>query len=146
MVDKLVESVTAGGVVIGPDGKIVVVNQHGNSWSLPKGHLESGETAFVAAVREIKEETGITDLELIEALGTYKRYRIGLDKTEDKNTSKLITLFLFRTNQNELLPEDPDNPEARWLPIDEAADILTHRKDREFLLSVIPKIKQQLPQ
>lgn len=146
MADKLIHSVTAGGVVVGPDGQVVVVNQNGNSWSLPKGHLEPGETDLAAAIREINEESGITNLELIEKLGTYTRYRIGLNKAEDKNISKTITLFLFKTNQDELLPKDPDNPEARWLPIEEVADLLTHQKDKEFFLSIVPKVKQLLPE
>ena len=49
----------AGGIVINPLRGVVLVNQNNNSWSLPKGHVETGETTLEAAIREIKEETGI---------------------------------------------------------------------------------------
>jgi 8-oxo-dGTP pyrophosphatase MutT (NUDIX family) len=55
----------AGGVVTNNEGKVLVVSQHGTSWSLPKGHINPGENALVAAKREIYEESGIRDLELI---------------------------------------------------------------------------------
>lgn len=61
---------SAGGVVSNTSREILVVNQHGESWSLPKGHIEKGETAIEAARREIDEESGITELELVRELGT----------------------------------------------------------------------------
>jgi 8-oxo-dGTP pyrophosphatase MutT (NUDIX family) len=53
---------SAGGVVTNDEGKVLVVNQRGTSWSLPKGHIDPGESALAAAEREIYEESGIRDL------------------------------------------------------------------------------------
>ena len=50
---------SAGGVVLNGAGQVLVVNQKGTSWSLPKGHVEEGEDALSAARREIFEEAGI---------------------------------------------------------------------------------------
>lgn len=120
------------------EGKILVVNQvvnqKGTSWSLPKGHIDAGENPIDAAKREIHEESGITDLELIEELGTYKRYKIGKDGGEDRSELKTIVMFRFRTSQNVLKPVDPENPEARWVERSEVADLLTSPKDKEFFL------------
>jgi ADP-ribose pyrophosphatase YjhB (NUDIX family) len=136
---------TAGGIVVGPDNKIVVVSQNGDSWSLPKGGVDDGETPLQTAEREIREESGINDLELVCELGTYKRPRIGKDGHGDvPNQMKVITFFLFKTKQAELQPEDPLNPEAIWLSLGEAANRLTHAKDKEFLESKIPIIEQEL--
>lgn len=136
---------TAGGVVFGPEGKIAVVNQFHNSWSLPKGGIDGSENTIEAARREIREETGLKDLEFVSELGSYRRHRIPLDEgPEDKREIKEITMFLFKTGQKELAPEDPDNPEARWVDVDDVADLLTHDKDKEFLNSVISKIRQHL--
>ena len=69
----------AGGVVINPDFGIVVVNQNYDSWSLPKGHVDPGETILEAAKREIYEESGVKQLDYIRELGCYERFKIGLD-------------------------------------------------------------------
>ena len=128
---------SAGGVVENALGEVIVVNQNGNSWSLPKGHIEPGEDALTAAKREIKEESGITSLNLVKELGAYKRYKIGPGGVgEDTSESKTITMFFFTTNQKKLKPTDPENPEARFIPKDKVVELLTHPKDKEFFLSI----------
>lgn len=133
---------SAGGVVLGPGNKIVVVNQNGNSWSLPKGHMDPGEDEATAAKREIYEEAGIepADLQLIKKLGTYERNRIGLDGKDDLNENKIIHIYLFTTRQTKLSPLDPENPEARFVKIDKVAELLTHEKDKEFFRSITNKL------
>lgn len=131
----------AGGVVFGPGNKVAVVSQHGNSWSLPKGHIEDNEGAEEAAVREIFEETGIQDVKIIEKLGEYQRGRIGEGGIgEVAEDIRNITLFLCITNQTELSPIDPDNTDAIWLAIQDVADKLTHPKDKEYFQSLTPKL------
>ncbi len=131
---------TAGGVVLNKEGLVLVVSQNGNSWSLPKGHIDEGENKLQAAIREIYEESGISELELVKNLGSYERYRIGLDGGEDISELKQIYIFLFSTNQNVLKPIDPANPEAIWVKKENVADLLTHKKDKEFFLRIIDEI------
>lgn len=132
---------TAGGVVVGPDGRIAVVSQRGDSWSLPKGHVEAGEETEEAARREIEEETGITDLTFIKKLGEYTRYKIGIGGIgDDESEMKTLVFFLFTTKQTALKPTDPANPEARWVEKELVADLLTHPRDKEFFLSIIHTI------
>lgn len=130
------ESQIAGGVVVNKKGQILVVSQEGPSWSLPKGYIDKGEDSITAAKREIYEESSITDLKLIKELGTYQRFRGGSDKSE----IKIITMFLFKTNQEEIKPRDPDTPEAKWINKEDVIDQLTHQKDKEFFLSIINQI------
>lgn len=129
---------SAGGLVIGPHGKIIVVSQHGNSWSLPKGHVEPGEGILAAAVREISEECGVTSLTYLGELGSYSRYRIGLDGQDDLSELKTIHLFVFLTDELVLGGTDPDNPEARWVAPAEVVTRLTHLKDRSFFEQALP--------
>jgi 8-oxo-dGTP pyrophosphatase MutT (NUDIX family) len=135
---------SAGGVVLNKRREILVVNQHGNSWSLPKGHIDKGEDAVAAARREIFEESGVHRLRLVKALGGYRRHRIGKYGGEDRSELKQIDFFLFRTPQMRLLPRDKDNPEARWVPPRDAARLLTHPKDRRFLSAVLRRLKRDL--
>jgi ADP-ribose pyrophosphatase YjhB (NUDIX family) len=123
---------SAGGIVLNSIGEVLVVNQNRNSWSLPKGHIDKGEDAIVAAVREIYEESGVKDLEFIKDLGKYERFKIGLNGKDDHSELKTIHMFLFRTKQMELKPIDKENPEARWVKRNEVSKLLTHPKDREF--------------
>jgi 8-oxo-dGTP pyrophosphatase MutT (NUDIX family) len=127
---------SAGGVVIDTEGRVLVVSQRGTSWSLPKGHIDPGESALAAAKREIYEESGIRDLKLIRELGTYERYKIGVDGGDDRSELKAITMFLFRTSEKVLRPVDADNPEARWVERSKVAPLLTHEMDKRFFLGV----------
>jgi hypothetical protein len=43
-------------------------------------------------------------------------------------------MFLFKTEEEELSPIDPENPEALWVDRERVAELLTHPKDREFYL------------
>ena len=133
---------SAGGIVLNPLGEVIVVNQNNDSWSLPKGHIDPGETPQQAAEREIREESGVTQLTYVRELGAYERYRIGKGgEGEDRSDLKRIHMFLFRTLQQALKPTDPHNPEARWAPLEDVAQVLTHPKDREFFLSVQDSLK-----
>lgn len=127
----------AGGIIVSPSFKVAIVNQFGNSWSLPKGHIEEGESPLQAALREIEEETGLppSALTLRSSLGSYVRSRISLDgKSFEEDSLRELHMFLFRTDEEgRLTPQDPDNPEAHWMTPEEAVSRLTHPKDREFL-------------
>jgi ADP-ribose pyrophosphatase YjhB (NUDIX family) len=127
---------SAGGVVLNREGHVLVVSQRGNSWSLPKGHIDPGENALAAARREIHEESGVWRLKLVRELGSYERHRIGLKGGEDRSELKVITMFLFQTTQMRLEPMDSKHPEAIWVEKGKVARLLTHKKDREFFRGV----------
>ena len=136
-----VKTESAGGLVINKKGRVLVVNQRGTSWSLPKGHMEEGESKLQAAIREIEEESGIRRLTLVKDLGSYSRYKIGLgDMKEDKRELKVIHMFLFTTDEVKLRPTDPNHPQARWVYADDVEVLLTHPKDKLFFKSVRNKI------
>jgi 8-oxo-dGTP pyrophosphatase MutT (NUDIX family) len=123
---------SAGGVVLNKLGQVLVISQHGTTWSLPKGHVERGENTLEAAKREILEEAGVSDLTLVKKLGWYERYRIGLKKDDDKSEKKRIHMFLFRTKTRKLKPVHNKHPDVIWADKKNVASILTHRKDKLF--------------
>jgi 8-oxo-dGTP pyrophosphatase MutT (NUDIX family) len=70
-----------GGLVINPFGKVLLIYRR-NVWDLPKGKQDPGETLAQTAVREVKEETGLTDLRIVERLGNgYHCYMMSKQRT-----------------------------------------------------------------
>ena len=127
----MVDEISAGGVVVN-NGKIVLVFQSKTqTWALPKGHIDDGESPEETARREIHEESGINDLAFVKNLGTYVR---GTKKNPD--IKKQITILQFTTTQNDLQPIDPENPEAKWISIDKVADMLSYEEDKNFFLKI----------
>ena len=134
-------TVTAGGVVINHKGQVLVVNQNGTSWSLPKGHVEPGEEPLDAARREIHEESGLSQVQYQATLGAYGRYKIGKNLKDDKSEWKILLSFLFKTRQMDLKPLDPQNPQARWVDVNKVESLLTSVKDKSFFKSISSMIQ-----
>jgi len=71
----------AGGLVNNPEGKILFIRRIGK-WDLPKGKMEKGESREESAVREIEEETGLSDVELVKFINT--TYHIYIERNGEK--------------------------------------------------------------
>ncbi len=127
-------TVSAGGIVVNPQGLVLLIHQNETTWSLPKGHVEPAEDPIQAASREIMEESGVAALDFVRMLGVYGRYKIGNHGGEDKNEWKIIIFFLFKTKD----PHSGDilDPQARWVHCDEVENLLTHPKDKAFFRDI----------
>ena len=91
-VKKIFRQAPAAGGVVVIDNQFVAIERHGIP-DLPKGHIEKGETPEVAAVREVEEETGIKDLEIIKELpSTWHCYLL-----DNQWTIKKTSWYLMRT-------------------------------------------------
>ncbi|HBU06993.1 MAG TPA: hypothetical protein DEB09_02825 [Candidatus Magasanikbacteria bacterium] len=120
-----------GGVIINNGNVLIVFQNKTKTWTLPKGHIDNNESVEETARREIYEESGIKDLIFIKELGLYTR---GTKK--DLDIKKKITMLHFTTTETNLQATDPDNPEAKWIPIDKVADILSYDEDKNFFLKI----------
>ncbi len=100
------------------------------NWGLPKGHVEKGETPEQAALREVREETGIDALEVREVLETIDWYfREGADLIH-----KYCHFFLMETAVEETRPQFEEGiTECIWLPLDDALRTLTYDNARQVL-------------
>lgn len=132
---------SAGGVVIGPHGKVLVVEQRDHSWSLPKGHMQEGEVPRETAEREILEESGVQNLQFVRILISYSRYALSNTGMENTDSLKRITLYLFTTAQDELQPIDPHSLAAVWMEPRAVTEKLTHPRDQEAYLQILPDIE-----
>jgi periplasmic divalent cation tolerance protein len=120
----------AGGIVLYLD-QILLIRQNGNSWSLPKGHVDPGETLEIAARREIQEESGVSSLTILKQLPSYQRFRLSLSGGDDLTEEKTMTLFLCETTDPTLASEESQS-QAFWIPAIAVGSLLSHAKDRVF--------------
>jgi ADP-ribose pyrophosphatase YjhB (NUDIX family) len=97
-------------------------------WSLPKGHIESGETAEEAAVREVEEETGIIG-RVVAPLGTIDFWFVA----EDRRVHKTVHHFLMRALGGELSDSDIEVSEVAWVPLDELESRLAYADERRLI-------------
>ncbi|WP_425426256.1 NUDIX hydrolase [Actinokineospora terrae] len=101
----------------------VVHRQRYDDWSLPKGKLDRRETVHAAAVREVAEETGFA-----AALGRH----LARVEYSVPDGHKTVEYFAARAVSGEFEPND-EVDRLRWLPVDEAAPLLTYPHDRVVL-------------
>jgi 8-oxo-dGTP pyrophosphatase MutT (NUDIX family) len=96
--------------------------------ALPKGHIDPGESAIEAAVREVREETGIVAepvCELGESRYWYRR--------DGHTIGKTVSFFLFSYVEGDTDDHDDEVEEVRWLGLKEAETALSHAAEREMV-------------
>jgi len=128
-----VDETSAGGLIVDHESGAAAVigrlDRRGRLlWSLPKGHIEAGETAEQAAVREVEEETGISGTILGE-LGTIDFWFVA----EDRRVHKTVHHFLLRATGGELSDEDIEVSEVAWVPLDELESRLAYADERRLI-------------
>jgi mutator protein MutT len=131
---------SAGGAVVHNNQVIVIVPVKRDAsrrrvLGLPKGHLDGGETPEEAAKREVAEETGVT-AELIEKLGEveYNYERRG------RRRAKRVVFYLFEYRSGSLEDHDQEIEDARWMPLEEAAEALTYPGEREIVRRALSRL------
>jgi 8-oxo-dGTP pyrophosphatase MutT (NUDIX family) len=97
-------------------------------WSLPKGHIEQGETADQTAIREVAEETGIRG-DVLAALGSIDYWFV----TEGRRVHKTVHHYLMRFSEGELCDEDVEVTEVAWVPIAELTSRLAYADERRLV-------------
>ncbi len=113
----------AGGVIV-RDGRVLLVHRgHYDDWSLPKGKVEPGESWVECARREIEEETGLV-CEVGEEAG-----RTHYDDAQGR--AKEVRYFWMTPTGEARAQNEID--EVRWVPLEEAAELLSYRRDAELL-------------
>ena len=138
---------SAGGVIIGDSGTIVLVLAKDNTrWLFPKGHVETEETDEQAARREIEEETGLRDLEYIDDLGSYERHPLNPDGSPNTNVMKEIHMYLFAAAPHAILAPVmiEEIIEARWFPFRELGEHIGNDKDRAWFATVADRVQQAI--
>jgi len=127
------DETSAGGVVFRLDGGhalYLLIRDSYQNWGFPKGHLEAGEIPEAAALREVGEETGLSDLSIrgdIKTIDWFFRFRGQL-------IHKVCHFFLMETRESSTLPQRAEGITAcRWSAYEDAASLVSYPNARDVL-------------
>jgi len=134
---KRVDEVSAGGLVIDQSGtKGLLIGRRDLKdptgtrllWSLPKGHIEAGETPQMAAIREVAEETGIQS-DITRELGVIDFWFMA----GGKRIHKTVHHFLFTEVGGVLAPQITEVDEVGWFPLEEIVGMLAYPDEKKLI-------------
>ena len=134
---KRVDEISAGGLVIDSSGtrglligRIDLKDQSREKllWSLPKGHIEAGESPEQAAIREVREETGI-ESEIQKSLGVIDFWFMA----GGKRIHKTVHHFVFKEKGGRISPQVSEVDDVRWFPLNEIVDRLAYPDEKKLI-------------
>ena len=143
VIQEIVREPTAGGIVFRmskdqKDIEILLIQDSKNRWTIPKGHIEHGETAKQTAIREIDEETGLTHIQVLTWLGKiHFKYR-RLDKLVLMTTQ----IYLVRSMDDSEIPQKEKWMNGiKWFTFSEALDAIEYDDIEKLMLIAKKKIR-----
>ena len=139
------QQVSAGGVIFRPDfSEIVLINTLPEQrWQLPKGMIDEGESHVQAALREVREETGIT-AEILQPLKTIEYWYFANRKGNQIRYHKFVHYFAMRYLSGDTSDHDHEVAEARWVAVDKSMKMLAFVNERDAVreaIGLIPSLK-----
>ena len=143
-IQEIVREPTAGGIVFRRnkegDVEILLIQDAKDRWTIPKGHIEEGETAQQTAKREIGEEAGLHDTEVLGWLGKiHFRYR-----RVDRLVLMTTQIYLVRAkgDTNAIKKEEWMNG-IKWFKFHDALDVIEYEDIGKLMLLAMKKIRQE---
>ena len=134
---------SAGGIVYKRDAQeekfVLILNSYGQ-WTFPKGHIEKGESPEQAALREVAEEIGLTDLKIITQIDKIDYWF----KLEGHLYHKYVYFFLMEAPPTaELKPQEAEIGDAAWFSAKETLKRLYYKDDTPLFKKVLNQIQKQ---
>ncbi|MFH2062557.1 MAG: NUDIX domain-containing protein [bacterium] len=127
----------AGAVVLSADDPGLVALLHRakeGDWSFPKGHVEAGEDAAAAVIREVAEETGLS-------VRFVDRPLPPMEYLDSLGRRVILEMFLTRSEDDSALEVEHDGDEVAWFGLAEVAGRLSHENVRQYYSGVRAQIK-----
>ena len=139
---RRVDETSAGGLILdrlGPAARGALIGRLDRRgrllWSLPKGHVEPGESESETAVREVAEETGIFG-RVVGKLGTIDFWFVAEGRRVHKTVHHYLLLASDPEHGLELSDADVEVSEVAWVPVAELAERLAYADERRLLEKV----------
>ena len=133
---QTVHEYSSGGVVYRPTPNgyefVAVHRARHTDWSLPKGHIEPGETREEAAIREVKEETGL-DARIIAPISEVVYYYRRGKGPASVLIHKTVHHYLLEATTFDFAGPNWEVSESRWVPLSEAQNVLSYQNDRDVV-------------
>ena len=104
--------------------------------ALPKGHLEDGESAADAALREVREEAGVVG-RLVDRLGDVRYWYM----RDGRRIAKVVSFFLLEYVSGDVADHDREVEHARWLALERAARELTYKGERDMASRALLRLR-----
>ena len=104
-------------------------------WGLPKGAVEEDESPEDAAVREVREETGL-DAEIEDDLGTIRYFYVW----EGVRIRKQVHFFLMRETGGDITEHDEEMEDVRWFPLSRSVKRAGYRGERDVLQRAVERL------
>ena len=122
---------SAGAIVFrrGNNTEYLLLHYETGHWEFPRGNIEKGETEHEAARREIREETGITDITFLDG---FKETSVWFFRREGKTIHKEATYFLAETTQDNVTISH-EHQDYIWLSFEQAMEKVTFKNAKEIL-------------
>lgn len=143
-IQEIVREPTAGGIIFrraeSGEVEILLIQDAKDRWTIPKGHIEEGETAKQTAKREIAEEAGLKDTDVISWLGKiHFRYR-RVDKLVLMTTQIYLVKALGDTNA---IQKEEWMNDIKWFKFHDALDEIEYEDIGKLMLLGMKKIRQE---
>ena len=139
-----VEQVSAGGVVFRMQGSVqeiaIVRIVPELRWQLPKGIIDPGETIEQAALREVREESGV-EAELVSPIETIEYWFIANHGGRRRRYHKFVHVFLMRYKGGDVGDHDNEVDESRWVDIETAREMLEFKSERDVVAKAAAMIR-----
>jgi len=143
-IQEIVREPTSGGIIFRRDKdggvEILLIQDGKDRWTIPKGHIEEGETAEQTSIREISEEAGLTDIEVFGWLGKINfRYR-----RVDKLVLMTTQIYLVRAaGDTDAIQKEEWMNGIKWFKFNDALDVIEYEDIGKLMLLAMKRIRQE---